>query len=448
MTDAPPVGRLEAWRKRLGGIRGQLATTIVAEALTFVVGITTSILVNRHLLPAGKGLLASTLSLVGITYVITMFGLSKSFLYFFNREGSTKGEVMASAFALWRIGAIAGLGILVTLLLRANSGPDRWGIVVLAGMYLLGQQWQDLLSGALRAARVIHVLNGARVVQQVLRLGIIAGLAVWGGLSFPSALAAETFVLLGVVSMLAVTFYRRPDLRPRSQRPWPLASEMLKYGIAYQMFSVLWNVHLKLDVVLTRSWSGDAAAGVYATAVNLADMLQRGPTMLLFVTSPYLAQIRSEQASVEYALRNCRMAFPFFVVGGAILAAVAPWLVEFLYGAEFRAAAGPLRIFLPATVAAGMFMLIVSHLVVRGEFRILLVLQSFALALNVALNYALIPRYAASGAAMAATISHCLSFLAILTYLQRRYGIDVRRVFVATRSEWQALLPAHRPSSH
>src|SRR5581483_524959 len=201
-------------------------------------------------------------------------------------------------------------------------------------------------------------------------------------LSFRTALATELTAQLGVLAVLLWAFRGRAELRPAwGGGSLRLMGDLIKYGLTYQVFSVLWTLHLKVDVPLLKAWAGPQAAGLYATAVNLSALITRLPNVLMFVISPYLAQLGGK-ASLEYSARTCRLAVPFFAAGGLGLALAGRWVLVLLYGASFAQARVPLLVIIPATVAAGLFQLSASHLIVNGIFRPLLLIQAACLAVN------------------------------------------------------------------
>lgn len=425
------------------GVRAQLASSAVTEAISFIVAIAVSIIVNRALQPEGKGMLSATLNVVSIAFIAANFSLSKSFLYFFNREGITKRSVMGAAICLLPIGTILGLAVVVVGVWSGSIG-NSLPLLLLTAALLLAQQWQDIIYGSLRAVRAIHSLNLAKTLQQCVRLAIVATLFALGSLTFPAALATELAAQVACIALLLWFFSGRRELYPEFQNTGRIMQQVVSYGILYQLFSISWTMHLKLDVVLLRSWAGPEETGLYSTAVNLADLISRLPTLLLFVTSPYIAQLRTDRESLAYATRVCRIAFPIFVLGALVMGIVAPWLVVLLFGQSYAAAATPLRIILPGTIFAGMFMLVVSYLVVKGHFKPLLVVQAAGLVLNIALNTVLIPRYSASGAAVASVISYAFCLLCIGDYLCRFHQMRWRDMFILSRQELLALVSRRR----
>ena len=392
-----------------------------------------SILVTRALMPEGRGILASLLNMISIAIAASSFSISKSFLYFFNKGDALKPNVMAAAAGLACIGTVLGL---LVLFAGAQLSMEGTPILLLSmsGALLVLHFGQDFLSGALRAIRLIHSLNGARVAQQIVRLALVLGLVYLGSLTLPSALFTELVGLAAAVIVLLIVFFGQKELRPVLNNSAPLVLRIAKYGILYQIYSLLWQAHMKLDVILLKALSGAEQAGLYATAINLSDVISRLPLMLLFVTTPYIAQVQADKESLDYVARVCRFSVPVYLAGALMMCLAAPWLVVFLFGESFLGAGTPLQTVIPGKVSAGLYMLLTSFLVVKGYFKPLLVIQGFCLFSNVGLNALLIPPLGAVGAAWASTCSSTLGLICMLSYLKRAHGL-IARDAVLPRSE-------------
>jgi O-antigen/teichoic acid export membrane protein len=313
-------------------------------------------------------------------------------------------------------------------------------LLTMSGALLVLHFGHDYLSGALRAIRLIHSLNGARVAQQIARLVLVIGLVYLGSLTVQAALFTELVGLAAAVIVLLIVFSGQKQLHPVFKNSTPLILRIAGYGFLYQVYSLLWQAHMKLDVILLKAWAGAEQAGLYAAAVNLSDVISRLPLMIIFVTTPYLAQIREDKESLDYAAKVCRLCMPIYLAGALILCFIAPWLVVLLFGESFSGSAAPLQIILPMRISSGLYMLLASFLVVKGYFGPLLVIQGFSLAGNLGLNAFLIPFLGADGAACGATCSNTLGLFTLIYYLGSAHGLRVRDVLLPRSHETKAVL--------
>jgi O-antigen/teichoic acid export membrane protein len=170
------------------------------------------------------------------------------------------------------------------------------------------------------------------------------------------------------------------------------------------------------DLVLVGLWLGTAAAGLYGAAYRVLWL----PTMLIttYLTALRPSVARRTAGGAAPPRRVLGRSAPLVVGLGLACAAagiaLAPAIVEVLYGPSFRAAVAPLRILL----------LSFAFLVVSRHYRLVLVasgrqatdlrIMGAAAALNVCLNVWLVPRAGLVGAACANVASEAAILAAVL----------------------------------
>ncbi|MCP3917044.1 MAG: oligosaccharide flippase family protein [bacterium] len=425
------------------GILGHLMSTAATDGLTFVLGIASSILINRALLPEGRGHLAAVMSLLVVAGTAFGFGVTKSFLHYLNADASggeapQKGAAVGAAFTVLPLSILLGAALLL------GFGPDLPdGIAVpvyaLALAYFCVMRGNDVTSNALHAVRRIHAINAAKTAQQVTRVLLVSALFATGALTVPAALGIELATQMLVLAITMRVLFAQRELRPRWAGVRAVLPGMLAYGFAYQAYTILWTTQLKIDVVLLKEWGSAQAAGLYATAVNWSDLVVRIPAVVLFVLTPHLAQLGSDTEGLAKSARSVRMLLPLLVLLAAGLAALAPWLMRVLYGVEFEPSGGSLRILLPGTVCMSLFLILTTQVVVARRFAPLIAVATVGLLLNVALNRALIPERGASGAALASSITYALSFALLLAVQCVRYRTSPLVFLVPRPADWRPL---------
>jgi O-antigen/teichoic acid export membrane protein len=103
------------------------------------------------------------------------------------------------------------------------------------------------------------------------------------------------------------------------------------------------------------------------------------------------------------------------VVGG-----LAPFLIPLLFGDDFKGAVRPLLLLLPGVVAYGPVSILVVFISIRcGRPRLSLLVSLIGLFVTAAASFVFIPRYGASGAAVASAIGYAAGGLAAwLTFIR------------------------------
>ena len=185
-----------------------------------------------------------------------------------------------------------------------------------------------------------------------------------------------------------------------------------KHGWPLLIWGSMTVVFQNIDQVMLFSMQGQETAGVYLAAVRLTSVWTTIPALILPSMLPYLAQLRDRDGAL-YLVRTKQLMF--VMTWTAILAALAVCfvlarpLVNLLYGSDYNASVSILSISIWSNVLG-------FQALVRGQWILLEGLQRFAIFFplvgavsNISMNYFLIPKYGAMGAAWATIFSQALA---------------------------------------
>ncbi len=311
--------------------------------------------------------------------------------------------------------------------------PVAFSAIGLLAIALLADQVSALRMASLRG---IDRPALAQIPEMILRPALlICGIGLVWALLQPEGLAQT---MLGVFAAVAVAALAsavvgqwilsrvtqvRPlrDVDPETRRMW-IASAAALAGSAG-----LVQLNGYIDLLLLGGMRGAEETGLYRAGLQIAMLANFGYIALNMLAgqrfSNFLAQgdTASAAQSARYLARLALLtALPLPIV----LLIAGEWLFTLLFGPEFAPAATPaLIVSLGFCFSAGIGMahalLIMSH----GEF-IAMRTTAVALAINVALCFALIPAYGLIGAALA-NVGASVCWNILLWYFARqRTGID------------------------
>lgn len=139
------------------------------------------------------------------------------------------------------------------------------------------------------------------------------------------------------------------------------------------------------------------------------------PVALMGAVFPALWQRRTEPAAYERSLQaSLDLLFALALVLAVLVQLFGRPLVHWLFGAQFDASVPVLQIHIWAGLFVFMRALLSRWLLAEDLLRFSLLTHLFGAFMNVALNLMLIPRYGATGAAVATVISYgCAGWLAL-----------------------------------
>ena len=169
------------------------------------------------------------------------------------------------------------------------------------------------------------------------------------------------------------------------------------------------------------------------------------------VLAPRLtASAPSEAARVTPLV--CRNTLLMSAVAALGLGAVSPWLLPALFGGDFDAAVAPLLWLLPGTVALAGSKVLTSYVFSQGQVFTNSMITLASLAVTLVADFALIPAFGVTGAAIASSIAYGVHFALSLVAYRRLSGgsgwdavmvraDDLRRLLDAARGRPAAVQP-------
>jgi O-antigen/teichoic acid export membrane protein len=129
-----------------------------------------------------------------------------------------------------------------------------------------------------------------------------------------------------------------------------------------------------------------------------------------------LPSITAEELRAEALERMLRILNSMNLLIISFMAITATWLVPLVFGHSFHAAAIPLILLLPGMLFLSAQTLLASYFAGKGLLQINLTSAVLSLTIALVLDFTLIPRLGAAGAAVASTISYAVG--CIFVYLR------------------------------
>jgi O-antigen/teichoic acid export membrane protein len=412
---------------------GVFGTQVAVTAI----GVCTGVLTARALGPHDRGLFALLTLLPSTLINFVKFGVPQANVYFVRRRGYPAGQVAANALVL-AILLGGGLAVacylqrdwLTATFLRGVRAPQLLPILALLPFVLT----EAYFLGILQAIERFGHFNFQYLIQAVLLLvGLaLALLVLRAGLT--GAVLAHVVVLAGVDAWLVWRVHRVAPLRLR----WDpvLTRQAVAFGGKSYVQTLASHLHFKVDQYMIAALLDPTRVGYYAIAVGMTNLILKIPDALGTVVYPELARLDERDAHTRTAV-ICRHTLFITAVVGCAIAIAAPLLIGVLYGGRYLPAIAPLRLMLPGVVMISLYLILTRNFTSRNRQQVNIIAASAALAINVVLNFLLIPRYGIAGAAISTTVSYSTAAVILLAVFVRESGDSVARVLVV---RWADLL--------
>ena len=371
------------------------------------VGLVVGILVARHLGPEGLGRLAFCTAYVALFVPLSQLGLDRIAVRELSVAGAAGGATLGSVFVL-RLAAGAASAAVAVLLFPLAGAPDPDSqllmvCVLSAALPLACGDAIDLWFQSQMSMRYSALSrNAGFLLSSAIRVSLVfagAGVA-WFTIAAPAEAVA---ILAGLLLFFRVQRPAALQLRFSAARSLELLRES-RFVLAYG-FVIM--VQARLDQVMLAHMSGEAELGQYAAALGIVESLMFVAITVLASMSPMLAQMRAQDAA-RYRLELVNMyrwVVVLFLPFGLILALFSDGIIRLLYGPAF-AASGPLLALLairllPAYVGVARSVYVVNEKL----YPVALLIAIGGTLINIFLNLAFIPRWGATGAVWASTLS-------------------------------------------
>jgi O-antigen/teichoic acid export membrane protein len=432
------TGLLSRARGRLGG---DLVPTVLANfgaRLAALVGLAVAtIVVARAGGPADVGAYALLRMLPGLLGVLSVSGLPGAMSYFLAPARREAPGLWPSTVALLAGGAVLGTVLWAAgapLLHRAFFPDDSTPVLAAAGVTVATQLYLTVGKTSLQGLgdrRGGDVVIAAEEVAflpcylAVLALGADGTVALVLGLGL-----ADVLVGLGAWHRVSRQLgWRRLGVARSPQGWWgrpdrDLTREIAAYGMRGQVGGLVNLLNLRLDFALLGAMAGPTVLGMYAVASKLAELLRLPGTALTWVCYPTLAAASAPEAAhrarrlvVPMLVGVGVAAVPFILLTGPVIAA--------LYGERFHGAVLPAQVLVLGMVLSGASGVASGYLYGRGRPGLNSAAMGVGLVLTAALDLALIPRYGATGAAVASTIAYLSADACLVVLLWRHSAAHV-----------------------
>lgn len=404
------------------GVMTRSTAAIAAFQLTAtVISFGSSLLYARVLGPHGFGLYAYVIAWANLLAIPVALGMP-SYLV---REGSGRMGVQPG-LRRWADVRVLAAGIVV---MAALAGAYWVPIVGNARILFLIASPIPLLTafGQVRQA-LLATMKLVATSQWPLALGplviLLTMFALWliKGDLLPAEVMAAALAAAALILLISHIQLRRV-MRGVTEAARPTLN--LHEALPFMVMGMLFLINNRADIIILGSLRGPHDAGIYAIVARAGAMVAFALAAVDMVIAPRIAAYyrAGDRSALQRLLTaSSRRALIFALpLAGVFLVAASP-LLGFLYGDAYVEGASALRILTIGylvTVALGSATVTIN---MAGKERLTLWSVGMAVALNILLNFALIPIFGMDGAAIATASSLLLFSLSQWFWARRRIG--------------------------
>jgi O-antigen/teichoic acid export membrane protein len=396
----------------------QVRDTVIAYAIRLLLGVAIGAIIGRALGPDGRGAYFVIVMIASITMVLGHLSLGQANIAMWaSHRAALPATNVLLAPPLGAAAALMGWLAIGALGPALVPVPD-------AGLLLLALATVPALVTAVHLTTItlllgrVNVMNHALVASAAAQCAalLLAGLLGWLSPGVVVSIWAACAVLHALILLGALwPHLRRPDLA--------LARRMIVAGAQYHPGTISLLLLLRIDVMILNAMTSTVAVGLYSIAVAVGEVSYAGTDALSVAMLRRQAESEGGPAA-DLAIRAVRMATIVATLSLAAVCLAAPVVIPLLYGEAFRASVPALLAMAPGILAYAATRPMGPYVLRLGRPRLMSGLSLLAVAVNVALSLALIPRWGIVGCALAVSAGHLTLAAAYVIWFSRSTAVS------------------------
>jgi O-antigen/teichoic acid export membrane protein len=402
-------------------------------------------LYTRRLDPAQFGIYELLSRTFDVLCLVLPAGMVMALMRFYNLAEQRERRPVASTAILCpaAVGALAAVtlwALRAPIAGRLFHDPAYGPLIFLLGLWVWCEMLFSVSCGLLRARGQAGLYTAANVTRSVLTIGLGLALVWWRDLGLSGVMLAN--VIGSGLAALALVGYALTSVGVRFS-PRHLRS-FLAFGLPLMATAILSASAGTVDRYLLNGYMGAEQVAILGLAARVTMILGVATVAPIGLTyTPFIfSTVRRKDAQVIFG--RARTYMGVLVAGsGLALALFAPEIVAVLAPASYRSAVGVARIALVASCLYGLSPQLEIGIYLHGATSWKLPAFATLAGTSLALNLALIPRYGATGAALA-QVGAQSAYLGVLYLISERlYPVPYQwsrlgRIALAAALPWLA----------
>ncbi len=389
-------------------------------------GLIVGIWVARYLGPNDLGVVSYIGAIVGIFGCFSKLGLDGILIRELVEHNQEKYTYLGTAFWLKLLGALLAIFMILiaSFFLHVDTRTQFYIFIISLGLIFQPLEVIDFLFQAQAISKFISI---GRFFQLVLSSLFRLGLVFFGANLFWFVIAVLLDqILIGLIFVIVYktmgykNCYSFFDVR--------VAKKLLidSWPMIFTSFVIM--IYMRIDQVMIQGMLGNEGVGIYSVALRLSEVWYFVP--MIIVNSIFPALINAKSANEDLYLLRLQRLYTFLIWISISVSIVVTFLAEpainFLYGSEFKSAA----VVLTVHIWTGVF---VFFGCAKGKWILTENIQKISLyctgvgaAVNILINFILIPSMGVVGAAIATLIAQAVSALIVpLFFVKDRASVKM-----------------------
>ncbi len=407
-TPTPPSAHAAVPRRVWRGTTFLVLGRVYGSACTFV----QLWLLAHHLDPDAFGRYTFYLAVFVFLDALVDFGTGQVAVQRTAADESRMPEVLAGARRVRLFSGMLGVVLVGGGALWMHEPAAGW--ILVASLYPVTHV-AELSTVVLRNRIAWGIPVALRAIAVTLSLTFVLLLRSTGDAEpahYLCAVAAGSAIANG---LLYLACQRHLPRRAATEVPW---ASILAAAAPIGFASLCQQAYFYADNLFVRGLRGEAELGAYNVGVRILSVAIMVALYASQAAFPWLAR---EHAAGRLGEACARLGQPLFAAAGLVAGLASPWTAQLLglFGEHVATASASLRWLLAAVAVIHAGAVLTTALVAAGRGRSMLGIAAVGLALNLAANALLIPRFGIEGAGMATLATELIVAIGAASVLAR-----------------------------
>ena len=387
-------------------IKKDILSSSVVNFIGLVLGFIQGIIIANFLGPEGKGVIAFYMSLYGIIFSISNFGIKQSSAFYL-----PKGKVnYLELKILYIVALFFGILILYVSFLIQKLNLDTYFFILLLTFPF--SIYTDIFSSIALSQRDIKSLNSIRLISSISVFALIFfGFYLYElkniKLFFIIQLAAH--ILNALFVYFKIILKNKDLLFLKNKFSINKIFQVFKKGITYAFPLFIYGINYKIDLLILPNYVSKSDLGVYSVGVGFAEMIWQIPSVLSMVIFSYAVSENNTKAFSKKVWSNTKKLMLYLLPFLLLYLIILHYFIPYVYGEEFRMSSKISNLLILGTYFVIAFNILNADMAARGFPMKGVYAFSIGAIINILLNLILIPIFGIEGSAVSSTISYILS---------------------------------------
>jgi|GEM_PF-1933561 len=246
-----------------------------------------------------------------------------------------------------------------------------------------------------------------------------------------NSMRADAAVLMNLLCSLLVALYMmrrvKKDLAPKYNQSEPVYETglWLKTTAIFFIMNLLMLLIKQADILFVSHYFGHGSAGIYSAAVKISALIPFGLSIVDYVYTPRISSLYAKNDSVKLQqyISHAAKIIILITVPLSVLLIVSGKYLLMIFGGEFQSSYLPLVVLIVGQFINALTGMVGALMAMTGNQNTFLLVYILASAIDIVLNLLLVPRFGATGAAIASSTSIIMLNVCMYVLVWKKLGI-------------------------